>query len=173
MKRHVVRAVLGMVGIVSVLVLSAAAPLHAASTAAPAAAAAYNDRSDPSRLLASYYNAINTRDYARAYGYWESPPNGASLEQFARGYINTKSVQFAITPPTTFDGAAGSVYASVPAVIIGTQIDNSIQTFAGCYTTRRSNIENTGWRIYGAKVERAANNASAAALLQRAAALCP
>ncbi len=170
MKRHVLHVVLAL-GIASMLLLSATAPLHAES--ASASAAAYNDRSDPTRLLASYYDAVNTRDFARAYDYWESPPGGASLEQFARGYINTKSVQFALTPPTRFEGAVGSVYAGVPTVIVATQIDGSTQTFTGCYSARRSNINNTGWRIYNARVGAAATDASAATLLQRATALCP
>lgn len=95
------------------------------------------------------------------------------MEQFARGYINTKSVQIALTPPTVFEGAAGSVYAGIPTLIVATQIDGSTQTFTGCYAAHRSNINNTGWRIYNAKVEAAASNASTATLLQRATALCP
>jgi hypothetical protein len=173
MKRRTFRVVLSAIGLAcSLLLLAATSPLHAES-ASTSLATAYNNRSDPTRLIASYYDAINSGDFARAYEYWESAPNGASLEQFARGFINTKSVQFSLTPPTSTQGAAGSVYAELPTVILGTQIDGSIRTFTGCYVARRSNIENTGWRIYSAKVEEAASSATAASVIQRAAALCP
>lgn len=67
MKRHVFHTVFA-VGIAYLLLLPTTAPLHAES-AFTNAAAAYNDRSDPARLLASYYDAINTSDFARAYDY--------------------------------------------------------------------------------------------------------
>ncbi len=81
MKRRMFRVLFPAVGLVcTLLLLVATTPLHAESASNSAATAAYDDRSDPTRLLASYYDAINSRDFARASGYWETAPNGASLE---------------------------------------------------------------------------------------------
>jgi hypothetical protein len=49
------------------------------------------------KAILSYYNAINRHEYARAYGYWETPgaPNGVTpvFADFVRGYANTASVE--------------------------------------------------------------------------------
>jgi hypothetical protein len=47
----------------------------------------YAERSTPVDLLASFYNAINRREYQRAYGYWETPPS--LYDQFVQGYADT------------------------------------------------------------------------------------
>src|SRR2546427_10242 len=57
---------------------------------------AYDNRASPIDLLASFYNAVNRQEYARAYGYWETPPS--SYDQFAAGYANTAAVQLIAQP---------------------------------------------------------------------------
>ncbi len=99
--------------------------------------------SDPVALVNSYYNAINRREYQRAYSYWEQPgrPGAvpASYQEFAAGYRDTASV--AITTGTvTSDAGAGSVYYGVPVVIAATQSDGSVQRFYGCYAVHRVNV---------------------------------
>ena len=78
-------------------------------------------------LLASYFNAVNIREYERAYRYWETPPG--KLEDFARGYADTVGVQLIVQPPTRIEGAAGSLYAEVPTVIIARHRDGSERSF--------------------------------------------
>jgi hypothetical protein len=79
MKRRTFRVVLSAIGLAcSLLLLAATTPLHAES-ASTSLATAYNNRSDPTRLIASYYDAINSGDFARAYEYWESAPNGGRI----------------------------------------------------------------------------------------------
>lgn len=125
------------------------------STPAPAARG-YEELNGPVSLLASFYDAVNARDYARAYGYWESPPS--TLEVFARGYAETASVRLIVEPPTRVEGAAGSLYSQVPTVLVSRQRDGSQRVFAGCYTTRKSNLRPTDvpkeevWRIFKAKM---------------------
>lgn len=46
----------------------------------------YEDFTNPTALLASYYNAINSSEYERAFSYWQPPPS--SLETFARGTLS-------------------------------------------------------------------------------------
>jgi len=153
----------------------AAAP--PAPTAAPTAAAQpaprYENLQDPADLIASYYNAIIRKEYQRAYGYWESPPDGASLAQFAQGYADTAAVNAALRLPPDSEGAAGSVYASLPTVLLATHVDGSAQTFSGCYVARRVNPQiagqpDTPWRLYSATISPAPADASIAMLLAQA-----
>ena len=127
--------------------------------------AAYDRPISPVDLLASFYNAVDRQEYQRAYGYWESPPS--SYDDFVRGYQDTASVRLIVEPPTRIEGAAGSLYAQVPTVLIATKRDGSQQIFAGCYTTRASNVgpQPFPWRINQASVAPAAGVGVAALLL--------
>ncbi len=134
--------------------------------------AKYEDLTNPTALLASFYNAVNANDYGRAYRYWEIPPG--RLADFERGYRDTAAVQLIVQPPTHFDGAAGSFYAEVPTVIVARQRNGSERIFSGCYVARKSNVregENPSegvWRIYRASLSPAAARASIPKLLARA-----
>jgi heat shock protein HslJ len=144
-------------------------------TSVPAAEAQgerYENLSSPVTLLASFYDAVNSRDYERAFGYWETPPG--NLQDFARGYAETAGVRLIVEPPTRVEGAAGSLYAEVPVVLIARQRDGSERLFAGCYSTRKSNLRPTdvpkdeAWRIHSAKVSAAASGDAIPRLLARA-----
>ncbi len=116
----------------------------------------YENLKSPVELLASYYNAVNSREYERAYRYWETSPG--KIEDFARGFAATATVQLIVQPPTRLEGAAGSLYAEVPTVIVARHRDGSDHVFAGCYVTRKSNSSPADipkeevWRIYKASV---------------------
>ena len=109
-----------------------------------------DDRSDPVATLASYYDAINSRDYRRAYGYWESP--ASSYDEFVRGFADTNRVRLLLEPPPRVEGAAGSLYTEVTTVLVATTRAGNERVFAGCYVLRRSNVRDRGWRIYRANV---------------------
>lgn len=129
----------------------------------------YEDLSSPVTMLASFYNAVDAKDYERAFGYWESPPSG--LEAFARGYRDTLKIRLLVQPPTRVEGAAGSVYAEVPTVIIARQRNGSERIFSGCYVARRNNQGSSGeatWRIYKASLSPIASAASIPRLLAQA-----
>jgi hypothetical protein len=119
----------------------------------------YDNQSSAVDLLASYYDAVNRQDYPRAYGYWETPPS--DYAGFVQGYAETASVQLIVEPPTRMEGAAGSVYVSIPTVLIATHHDGSKHTFAGCYVARTSNIDppDGNWRLYQATIRPAAAEA--------------
>ncbi len=133
----------------------------------------YDDRGDPVRLLASYYNAINRREYERAWGYWENPPN-PSYKDFVQGYAETASVLLVVRPPTRFEGAAGSVYVGVPTLLIATHFDGSQHNFVGCYVARRANPDiegaptDRGWSLYRAMITATPGNTADATLLAQA-----
>lgn len=107
--------------------------------ALPAAAAeppAYrDDRSDPASLVASYYNAISRQEYARAWSYFGDTPPVADFATFATGYAGTLSVDL-LTGPVVSEGAAGSIYSTVP-VAIAAETAAGVQVFAGCYRLRQ------------------------------------
>ena len=109
-----------------------------------------DERNDPLQTLASYYTAINARDYRRAFRFWDSPPS--SFEQFARGFADTDRVRLLVEPSTRVEGAAGSVYAQIPTIVVATTRSGNERVFAGCYVMRRSNVQDRGWQIYRADV---------------------
>ncbi|MCC7451905.1 MAG: hypothetical protein IT324_31145 [Anaerolineae bacterium] len=92
-----------------------------------------DDRSGPIEVLRSLFNAINRREYVRAYSYWEADaPQLAAYADFEVGYANTTAVQL-YTGNVTNDAGAGQFYYSVP-VTLSSQTTNGItQTFVGCY----------------------------------------
>ena len=93
-----------------------------------------DDRSNGEETIRSYYNAINRKEYSRAYSYWEPGASQlAAFDAFASGYANTKSVALA-TKPGTIGVGAGQTNYTVPAVVTATNTDNSTTVFAACYT---------------------------------------
>jgi hypothetical protein len=125
-------------------------------TKQPPATEAAVDVSDSTTTLNSYYKAINAGEYGRAYTYWSN--NGESASQsfpdFALGFAGTRSVEAKFGEPSS-GAAAGSVYATVAAVVIATQSDGSQQAYCGSYVLRRSNVppfEILGWRIEQANI---------------------
>lgn len=124
--------------------LSAIAGAMLIAGAAPAAAAEpyLDDRSSAESLVRSLYNAINRKEYARAYGYFDTPP-ADSLEAYAQGYADTERVALRVGPALE-EGAAGSVVYQVPVALAATAADGSERRFAGCYTLRLANPQIQG-----------------------------
>ena len=135
-----------------------------------------DDRSAGEELIRSYYNAVNRKEYSRAYSYWEA---GASqltpFTTFASGYANTKSVALATTPGTIGAGA-GQTYYTVPAVVTASNSDVNTTVFSGCYTLHLGspNAQATPpfqpLGIQSAKIAQAASGSNPSDLLNSA---CP
>lgn len=96
-----------------------------------------DDRSDAAQLVRSLYNAVNRREYARAFDYFSKPP-AKSFEAYAQGYEDTASVDV-LTGQVKADGAAGSVFYTVPTAIRAKDANGNSSVFAGCYTVRAVN----------------------------------
>ena len=124
-----------------------------------------NNRNDPINTLMSYYSAINSRDYRRAFGFWDSPPS--SFEQFARGFADTTRVRLLVETPTGIEGAAGSVFIKIPAVVVSTTRSGGERVFANCYVMRRSNVQDRGWKIYRAEVSQMPSNTRLSRILSQ------
>jgi hypothetical protein len=120
----------------------------------------YDNPISPVDVVASYFDAVELADYARAYDYWESAP--LTYDDFAAGYAETVSVQVIVEPPTRLEGAAGSLYAMVPTYLVAQHTDGSVHSFAGCITTRKSNVPapdeaDPAWYIYEAQFAKVDN----------------
>lgn len=118
----------------------AAGLITATGSAAMARAAtpeAYIDnRSSPTDLVYSLYNAINRHEYARAYSYWGPNADVAPYDQFVNGYKDTKHVDLVLAGKAQAEGAAGSTYYTLAVAIDATHTDGTHAVYAGCYLMR-------------------------------------
>ena len=134
------------------------------------------DLSSPVALLTSYFGAIEEKDYARAFSYWETPPASTpDLASFEAGFAETANVALVLRLDVSMDGAAGSIYASLPTLLISTLSDGELQHFAGCYVTRQVNVPvgnatepDPNWHLYDAEVEAITDISNGFTLLQDA-----
>jgi heat shock protein HslJ len=127
----------------------------------------------PLSVVSTFYDAVNARDFDRAYRLWETPPQ--NYNDFVRGYSDTASVKVLTSPDPTVEGAAGSSYAEIPTVILVRRRNGGERMYAGCYVTRKSNLEppdtgspNRGWRIYRAKLSPVSTTRDISSILNQA-----
>jgi hypothetical protein len=133
-----------------------------------------DDRTDAVQELRSLFNAVNRKEYVRAYSYWEANAQGLPpFTQFQQGYANTASVQVSFGT-VTGDAGAGQFYYKVPATLLATTTANVTQTFIACYTLHLSSPDAQGappfrpLGIRSATVKLVANNADTASLMAQA-----
>jgi len=122
---------------------------------------------DPIAAVVAYYTAINARDYKKAYGYWESP--ATNFERFVRGFADTEKSRLFVEPGASVEGAAGSLYAEIPTIVIAETRGGRERFFAGCYVMRRRNDREGSWRIYRANLSAVS---ASTALTQQLSARC-
>jgi hypothetical protein len=132
---------------------------------------AVENLTSPVGLLTSYFSAIVNHEYDRAYSYWETPPN-PTLADFIQGFAETGDVSLVLRLDISAGGAAGSTYASLPAMVTAAQTDGAIQYYAGCYVTRKSNVPvgnatepDPNWRFYDSNVNAVSYNGGSMSLL--------
>ena len=97
-----------------------------------------DNRSDAAELVRSLYNAISRGEYGRAWDYFGDEKPAKDFSAFAEGYAGTARVEVE-TGAVSEEGAAGSIYYSVPTAIKAVARDGSETIFAGCYTARLAN----------------------------------
>lgn len=111
-------------------------------------------------VIRDYYDAIASRDFARAYGAWgSSGPRGQSLHAFAAGFDDTKSVRATTGEPSQIGAAAGSRYIDLPVTIVATTAGGDTRRFEGTYTLRRAVVDGASpadrrWHIDHASIRR-------------------
>ena len=97
-----------------------------------------DNRSDAASVVSSLYNAITRHEYARAWGYFGETKPAEDFDAFAKGFDNTDHVEVQ-TGGIAEEGAAGSVYFTVPVAIKAVATDGKETVFSGCYTLRQVN----------------------------------
>lgn len=95
-----------------------------------------DDRSTPEALVRSLYNAINRKEYARAYAYFAVPP-ADDLDTYEQGFEGTERVDLLVGDPV-FVEADGVRTFHLPAAIEAKQEDGSKRIFSGCYAISRN-----------------------------------
>lgn len=112
-------------------------------------------------VIRRYYEAIDARDYRRAYEHWgdSGRSSGQTFEEFAAGFSETSSVEAEVGMPGRIDPAAGSRYVEVPVLIRAEAKGGEEQRFEGTYTLRRSEVDGATeaqrrWHIYSADISR-------------------
>jgi hypothetical protein len=93
-----------------------------------------DDRSTPESVISSYYNAINRAEYARAYSYF-GMGDAPSYDSWEFGYSDTSHVEVSFGQSAQ-EGAAGSMYWTLPVKLDVTATEGQHSYFAGCYTLR-------------------------------------
>jgi len=112
-------------------------------------------------VVRRYYEAIAARDYATAYSQWgdDGKHSGQTYESFAAGFARTRSVTPTIGTASDIEGAAGSLYVTVPITLDAVQNDGTRQHFTGEYVIRRVNnvdgasAEQLRWHIGSASLQ--------------------
>ena len=136
----------------------------------PALEGYMDDRSGPVEVLQSLYSAVNLKQYARAYSYWEPSDQLAPFPEFAEGYAETESVELT-TGDVSTDAGAGQLYFQVPVTLDVTTADGGSQTFVGCYVLHLARPEIQAeppfspMAIASASISEAAADADTAALM--------
>lgn len=114
----------------------------------------------PVQVVRDYYAAINDRQYGTAYRCWadRGRASGKSLRAFAAGFARTRSARVFIGRVRPPEGAAGSIYVTVPVRVEARLANGNAQRFAGSYTLRRVNNvpgatrEQLEWHIASARL---------------------
>ena len=95
-----------------------------------------DDRSEAEALVRSLYNAVSRKEYARAWDYYGKAP-AKDFATFSKGFAATDFVAVK-TGRVASDGAAGSIYYTVPVAIAAHEGD-VVRKFAGCFVVRAVN----------------------------------
>ena len=99
----------------------------------PASGNYIDDRSTPSQVIVSLYNAINRQEYLRAYNYWMNPATSLdSFTAYANGYQDTAAVVL-VFGQITGDAGMSQVYYTIPVILKVMTRNGTHTNFAACY----------------------------------------
>lgn len=118
-----------------------------------------DDRSNPAALVRSFYNAVNRKEYARAWSYFGETKPASDFEKFVSGFKNTDRVDV-VTGAASEEGAAGSIFYNLPVAIVAFAADGTESVYAGCYVARLANPQIQEPPFAGLHIEKANLSAS-------------
>lgn len=129
---------------------------------------------DPVQLITSYFSMLVGGKAADAAALWENPPGDLFLAAYGKEVRAALNIKVYINPTIYSDGAAGSIYASIPALVVTNNPDNTHLYITGCYIARLSNVPvgdattpDPNWHFYNATLNLAADAPSAIAALNQ------
>ena len=97
-----------------------------------------DNRSGPVEVVSSLENALNSKEYVRAYSYWQNPASTVGpFNNYAAGFSDTDVIT-ATFGTATSDAGAGQIHYKVPLAIKVQTTTGGTQTFVGCYTLHLS-----------------------------------
>jgi hypothetical protein len=97
-----------------------------------------DDRSTPSQVIVSFYNAINRHEYLRAYSYWSDPATSLGpFSTYASGYQDTASVDL-VFGQITGDAGLSQVYYTIPVILKATATNGTRTNYAACYVMHKA-----------------------------------
>jgi hypothetical protein len=112
---------------------------------------------DPLQTATSYFTALATGGVSA--GYWEDSTNDILYQTYGKELTHQLSLDLYVNPVIDEEGAAGSAYATVSALVVLNAPDNSHQYLTGCYIMRRSNVPvgnatepDPNWHFYNATI---------------------
>lgn len=101
-------------------------------------------------LLSDYFEAVNNRDYAYAYGLWVNPAQ--SFDQFVTGWQDTTET-IAFYGPYQFGGAFNAAETGrIPVMLLGYRTDGSLVSFQGCIGVTFNATLARHWSLYSAQL---------------------
>jgi hypothetical protein len=111
---------------------------------------------DALQVVEAYFTAVARDDAATAATYWERPEDDVFAEQYSIAYT-AQSINLLVNPESFGEGAAGSVYVTVPTLVILNISDTVTYYVTGCYTARGVNVPvgdaetpDPNWHLYSA-----------------------
>ena len=110
---------------------------------------------DPVGLIRLYYALLDGRNYRVAYRLWDDDGRASrqTPQAFEAGFARTLSTAVRTGQASAPEGAAGSVYVTVPVAVDAMRDDHSRQHFSGSYVVRRNNVgPDREWRLFSAKL---------------------
>lgn len=112
-------------------------------------------------VLQRYCGAIARKNYAQAYRLWASngEASGMSEREFAQSFAKYDAFDCSFGTPGPIEGAAGSAYITIPAVVTGTLTKGGGFALRGPVTLRRVNdvpgstAEQRRWHISASELK--------------------
>lgn len=118
-----------------------AKPRPAAPSPAPGGPAKPLTQAGPADVVRHYYALIGDHRYAEARALWSDggKASGQTAETFAASFADVKRYAATVGAPGTIEGAAGSLYVTVPVEVTGEKADGTPIHIQGDVTLRRVN----------------------------------
>lgn len=98
-----------------------------------------DNRSTPQSLVESYYNAINQKQYVRAYSYFSKGWAPQDYAAWVAGYATTQHVSIRVGA-TYPDPGAGQVHWALPVALSVVTTEGQQVVYAGCYAIHMTNV---------------------------------